>query len=281
MVTSVGGPPLGSITNVFSDSGGTNIACAINASGSLWCWGNGSNGVLGNGYTYNSTFAVPVLSQSGGSQFTGVAQLAVSGDHACALKTNGTLWCWGNNTDGQLGLGTTQAQVLYPTQVTFPGDAMGVVNVVVTAGSSNTGPLSCAVTGDGRVWCWGSNESGALANGLTTGTATSPTAILTSGSDAAVDFGGAAEVQFYNSNTYGDSSPWVCVVVRKSADGSLWVWGNDTSSLFPQPYLEGEDVPVSGALSLAPTTEYSPEFIASDGTLHLLGGPAPVPLSCP
>ena len=103
VVTSVAGPALSGITTVNVNdllmggnprsAGGT--ACAPLGGCAVWCWGNGSYGQLGNGSLNNSYVAMPVLSNSGGGQFTGVKEISVTGDHVCALKADMHCSSWG------------------------------------------------------------------------------------------------------------------------------------------------------------------------------------------
>jgi alpha-tubulin suppressor-like RCC1 family protein len=276
VVTSVGGAALANMKKVFFDPGDNSTgatACAADTSGNLWCWGNGANGQLGNGYTNNSTFAVPVSASSGGSQFTGVSSMAISSDHVCAIKTDGTLWCWGNNSDGQIGVNSsTQMQYLFPTQVQALFNT--VVNVSVSA-NPVTGNITCATTNDGSVWCWGSNAAGVLGNGLTTGEAIMPVKVQASG-DAGLPFAGTAQVEL----TSGSLS---CAL--KAADRSIWCWGRAPygGSLQPTPYVEAS-FPVSGVFVLCDNQgsgSIAVNFIDGNGTFHTGGSAAGQQVMCP
>jgi alpha-tubulin suppressor-like RCC1 family protein len=77
--------------------------------------------------------------------------------HTCATRTGGTLWCWGYNVAGQLGLGGDTDQDL-PRQVTTPA-AGGWAAVSATFGHT------CATRADGTLWCWGKNDFGELGIG--------------------------------------------------------------------------------------------------------------------
>jgi alpha-tubulin suppressor-like RCC1 family protein len=85
-----------------------------------------------------------------------VVDVATGGQHACARKGDGTLWCWGINNDGQLGDGTT-VDKYEPVQVT----ALGTGVAEVTAGHSH----ACARKNDGTIWCWGRGGDGELGDG--------------------------------------------------------------------------------------------------------------------
>jgi len=95
----------------------------------------------------------------------GARQLAVSGDHACAVA-RGTVFCWGDNDHGQLGNGTRDSSE-EPVEVPLAG-----VVTHVTTGWKH----SCATTADGAVWCWGDNAHGQLGDGSTQAT-TRPTRV--------------------------------------------------------------------------------------------------------
>jgi alpha-tubulin suppressor-like RCC1 family protein len=87
-----------------------------------------------------------------------VGRVAAGDAHTCAVRTDGALFCWGNNDSGQLGLGATGAAVAKPTAVSALPDV-----VAVGAGDVNT----CAVAKGGALHCWGNNYSGSLGLGAT------------------------------------------------------------------------------------------------------------------
>lgn len=71
---------------------------------SLWCWGDNSSGRLGNGTNYGQSSPSPVQTEHGVTPYQWIG-IAAGEKHTCALRAGGTLWCWGDNTDGQLGSG--------------------------------------------------------------------------------------------------------------------------------------------------------------------------------
>jgi alpha-tubulin suppressor-like RCC1 family protein len=133
--------------------------CAVTSGGGVKCWGANHYGQLGDGTTAHRTVPVDVSGLA-----TGVVALAASGVHTCALTGGGGVKCWGANSFGQLGDGTTTNRL---TPVDVSGLASGVV--ALAAGGYHT----CALTSGGGVKCWGANYYRQLGDGTTT-TRTTP-----------------------------------------------------------------------------------------------------------
>lgn len=126
-------------------------SCARKADGTVWCWGIKSDGQVGDGVVASGPGAVsPVQVASLG---TSVVKISVGHQHSCARKTNGSVWCWGLNSKGQLGDGTTTTTGT-PVQVT----SLDANVEDLQAGDEH----NCVRKADQTVWCWGSNGSGAL-----------------------------------------------------------------------------------------------------------------------
>ncbi len=128
--------------------------CALATNGSVRCWGDNSSGELGVGTTEKRVSPVPVSGLGNGMQ-----ALAAKGASTCALTAGGAVRCWGDNSHGQLGDGTTSRRL---TPVTVSGLGNGVQ--AIAAGNSHT----CALTTTGAVLCWGDNSHGQLGDGTTT-----------------------------------------------------------------------------------------------------------------
>ncbi|MFN5927900.1 MAG: RCC1 domain-containing protein, partial [Roseiflexaceae bacterium] len=121
--------------------------CAV-ANGNVWCWGANSNGQLGDGTTSNRMAPVYVRTTDG-QPLTQVSKIVAGYRHTCALVTT-TVWCWGENSQGQLGNGgTTQSLYAVPVR-TSDGDILSGVSQV--SSKYNT----VCVVKTGTVWCWGS-----------------------------------------------------------------------------------------------------------------------------
>jgi alpha-tubulin suppressor-like RCC1 family protein len=130
---------------------GTGIShtCQLRPDTTVWCWGLGRSGRLGDDGTASRARPVQVVG------LTGVTSVAVGGHHSCALLSGGAVRCWGSNSEGALGDGT---RVHRPTPVPVRGLA-GVV--AIDAHLHHT----CAVTAVGAVHCWGRNTLGQLGDG--------------------------------------------------------------------------------------------------------------------
>ena len=132
-------------------TGGTS-SCAVATDGTAWCWGKNVAGALGDGTTTSRAFPTKL------SGLTGVSAIAASfGGHACALLTDGTVRCWGNNTYKQLGAGVAASESLVPVAVT------GLVGITSIALGENH---SCSLGADGYMRCWGANFQGQVDGGF-------------------------------------------------------------------------------------------------------------------
>jgi len=171
-------------------------SCALLASGAVRCWGLRTAGQLGNGNT-NAFSDIPVAVR-GISTATAVA---AGGEHSCALLTGGAVQCWGDNSWGQLGDGSSTEYSSTPVPVT----GISTATALALAGQH-----SCALLASGAVRCWGNNAYGQLGNGTTTDSNT-PVTVHGIGSATVVAGGGefscallaSGAVQCWGSNYWG------------------------------------------------------------------------------
>jgi alpha-tubulin suppressor-like RCC1 family protein len=184
-------------TPVTTFAGGNNwkqVSCgqyhtaAIKTDGSLWLWGRGTSGQLGNFATTNRS--TPVTTFAGGNTWK---QVSAQGYKIAAVKTDGTLWIWGTNFLNQL-----------------PINATGDKNTPVTTFAGGTTwkqtTTSMAIKTDGTLWTWGTNGSGQLGTNDTT-TRSTPVTTFAGGTNwksLAFGFGTSAAIK---------------------TDGTLWTWG--------------------------------------------------------
>jgi len=176
-------------------SGGTNWAeistggystAAIKTDGTLWTWGGNSYGVLGNSQINNS-YSSPVQTIAGGTNWK---QVSLNSDGTCvAIKTDGTLWTWGKNYQGQIGDNTSGTHRSSPVQTIASGTnwrqaSFGQYNNIV------------AIKNDGTLWTWGSNTNGQLGDN-TAINKSSPVQTVASGTNWKQVSGGLA-IHFYD-----------------------------------------------------------------------------------
>lgn len=149
-------PLVGSTWNYISTNG--EYTLGIKKEGTLWAWGKNPQGQLGNGTISSSIVSAPVQVGSDTSWLYCVAGGQNTAEFAMAsfgIKNNGTLWAWGRNNFGQLGLGDTNDRSA-PVQVGTDNDWSKVYYL-----SNNT----FAIKIDGSLWAWGENRYGSLATG--------------------------------------------------------------------------------------------------------------------
>ncbi|CAH1202544.1 hypothetical protein PAECIP111893_01827 [Paenibacillus plantiphilus] len=226
-------------------SAGPNNSFGIKDDGTLWGWGDNLSGQLGLGpERMNDTQRkLPVLVEG----IQEVEEVSAGLEHTISLKQDGTVWAWGNNDYGQLGIGTHTLKTL-PEQVT------SLSGVAAVAAGNN---YSIALKSDGTVWSWGANDSGQLGDGTTTNrsipvqvSGISSVVAISAGethtiaikSDGTVwNWGDNAFGQIGNGTTINTSIPvqvlGISDVTKIAAgnshsiavkrDGTVWAWGNN------------------------------------------------------
>jgi Tol biopolymer transport system component/alpha-tubulin suppressor-like RCC1 family protein len=199
-------------------SAGEQQTCGVATGGTAYCWGRNTNGVLGDGTTTDHAAPAAV---SGGLTFLSVS-LAI-GQHACGLTTGGQAYCWGRNTHGQLGDGSTTDR---PAPVAVSG---GLTFTMVTATANEH---SCGVASGGAAYCWGWNNYGEVGDGTTTQRSVP---VLVSGGLTFSSVSGGASAFTCGRTTGGAAYCWGVNNVGQLGNGTT------TSSTVP--------VPVSGGLT--------------------------------
>jgi alpha-tubulin suppressor-like RCC1 family protein len=189
--------PIGGLTGhggVKEISGGGDVSAALMADHTLMAWRNISHGAVGNGIINPIGEWTPVeVSQSTG--LTNVKAIATGWDHMVALAMDGTVWTWGDNSDGQLGNGTTISSSV-PISVSELSNVMGV-----SAGDGST----VVVKSDGTVWAWG-----LLRHGDGTPYSYGPTPVQVAGIDHV---------------TLVRARDWHVLALK--SDGTVWAWGSN------------------------------------------------------
>ncbi|HLY74751.1 MAG TPA: RCC1 repeat-containing protein [Planctomycetota bacterium] len=186
-------PGLSGITAVAAGSTG---GLAVGAGGAVWTWGWNTSGQLGIGTTTgqsNTPVQIPGLS--------GVIAVGAGSNYDLALRSDGTVWGWGDNSTGQMGAATSSA--LQSTPVQIPG----LSSIVAIAAGYDHG---MALASDGSVWTWGNNSTGQLGNGLFTFVASAnlPAQVP--------DLTGVISIS---------AGQQTSLAIRQ--DGTLWSWGSN------------------------------------------------------
>jgi alpha-tubulin suppressor-like RCC1 family protein len=165
------------LTHVVAIAAGDAHTLAVRDDGSLWAWGNSSNGQLGDGCQINVNCVNAFVPQPVPG-VTGAVAVAAGATWSMALTKDGRVWTWGWNALGQLGNGCTINVNCDDTSV--PKPVPGLTGVVAIAAGEQH---AMAVDQDGTIWAWGANQFGQLGNGCTLNVncvhSSVPTAILT------------------------------------------------------------------------------------------------------
>ena len=136
------------LTGFVAIATGSLHSLGLKSDGTVWAWGNNAFAQLG--FTANST---PNPTPAPVPGLTGITTIAAGANHSLAIMNDGTVWAWGFNGDGELGIGTNNLNVSTPTQ------SVGLSGITAIAG----GDLhSVALKSDGTVWTWGFNFYGEL-----------------------------------------------------------------------------------------------------------------------
>jgi hypothetical protein len=191
---------------------GDTHSMARRSDGTLWTWGGNATGQLGNGAVAGPDVLAPA--QIGTQSW---ASVSAGGGHSAAIRADGTLWTWGDNAAGQLGLNSTVGSAI-PVQVLLAGTANNWS--VVSAGVKHT----LAIRTDGTLWAWGSNSNGQIGNN-TLVDQVAPVQIGTSTGWTLVSAGGQHSIGMMLDNT-------------------LWSWGLNADGQLGNGQTTDQRVPV-------------------------------------
>ena len=253
--------------DVVSVWGGARGTIILKSDGTIWTWGANFNGKLGIGEANDLRALTPVeVHGAGNTGFFNSVKAIMGGEiHNVALKSDGTVWCWGWNAFGQLGNGTTNDSWV-PIQAGLTATPP-MTNVVKLGGRPY---FTLAEKADGTIWAWGMNQFGQMGNGTLTPFGSPPNSVPVMVSNSApggpingalqitcgYQFGAAlatnGTVWIWGSGSHGEqgtgavtanyipvqvpgltnitqiSAGWFHILARKS-DGTVWAWGNNSS----------------------------------------------------
>ena len=178
---------------------GNQFACGIQTDGSGWCWGRGRQ--RGDGVSDPAAVNTPQSLDDGGATWK---KISAGSAHACGIKDDDEIYCWGTNAVGRNGNGTNTGYQYSPGVISESGPWIDV---------SAGGQTTCAVKTDGSLWCWGKGQSGSLADGV----------------------GGDHEE--WDPIPADDPDTWLSVEVGASngcgvkSDGTGWCWGLNANGI--------------------------------------------------
>ena len=251
---------------------GGNDSLALKSDGTVVAWGSNSNGQLGDGTTTErhtpvqataltgTAFTVAIAEngdtslalQNNGTllscgwqkrdPLSGIKAIAAGFSHLSVVKTDGTVWGWGNNTYGNLGDGTTSYS-------STPVQAQGLSGVTAIAARKHV----LAVKSDGTVWAWGYNLGGEIGDGTTTDRYT--------------------PVQVPGLSNVTAVAAGECFSMALKSDGAVWGWGNNTFGQMCNGEVGGGGVPprqvMTGVTAIA--AGYGHALALKNGTVWAWG----------
>lgn len=218
-------------------SAGRFHTCGVTIDNKAYCWGSPGNGRLGNGVIGGDSIKEPAPVQ-GSYEFS---HIAAGNTHTCALTPEGKAYCWGGNSFGRLGIGKTDNQPIpVPTEV-----AGGHSFRKISVGGLHT----CAVSHEGKAYCWGSQARGKVGNGQT-----------------AIDsiFEPFEVPGLSNVTDIVAAADHTCAT---TADGKVYCWGNGRAGRLGNGMMTNQSKPtqVSGLTGVAWLRDDVEACVAEDG----------------
>jgi alpha-tubulin suppressor-like RCC1 family protein len=256
-------------------------SCAITAEHALYCWGGELGGLAGDLQPWSEIAPLAPTEELTSSRDW--AQVSTGGGHTCAIKLDGTLFCWGLNDDGQLGDGTVTSTLEPVQEMTLATDWASV---------SSGLHYTCATKVDGRLFCWGVNEVGQLGRGNTEPslvpvqeqTGATNWAQIAAGMQhtCATRMDGSLYCWGLGANGRVDGDGWAQVSVGDDhtcavkIDGRLYCWGGNAAGQLGDGTREDRGGPTqegSGAINWAQVSAgaFHTCGVRMDGTLYCWG----------
>jgi alpha-tubulin suppressor-like RCC1 family protein len=211
------------ITNAVAVAAGQAFALTLTSDGRVYAWGDNTSGQLAISAPAGSSVAHPVQG------LPGVTAVSAGNTHSLAIASDTTVWAWGDNESGQLGDHTTIARRASPVQIPLFTNA-----VAVAAGNLH----SLVLTSDGNVWSFGGNGSSELGRSAST---LGPLGNTMSATPGVVQ--GIANVSAIAAGS-GYS-------IALKTDGTVWVWGIDAFTSFPDPSIPRQLTKLKNIVAIA------------------------------
>ena len=248
--------PASQLTNIASVAAGRSHGLAVTSGGNVRAWGYGLYGQLGNGLSPSQQYSPVWVANASGGYLSSVYSVAAGENHSVALKANGEVLAWGQNSYGQVG-NTTSADRRFPNIVGLTsagGTALSGVTSIA-AGLRHNLARKLDNSGHGVLVAWGYNTNGQLGDNSTTQRST-PVSVPTLIDVDAVAAGYAHSIAL-------------------KSDGTVWAWGRNTEGQLGDGTNLQRNAPVqvlglSGVLAIA-AGDYHNLALKADGTLASWG----------
>ena len=235
---------VGGFTDWNQVSAGYFHSLGVRANGTMWGWGDGYTGAIGN--NTDEEYSSPVSVVGG---FTDWIQASAGNDFSLGVRANGTLWAWGSNFYTQLGIDDSQTEE-YSSPVSVVGGFTDWIQ------ASAGGFHSLGVRANGTLWAWGRNDtfndgSGFLGDGTTEGRS-SPVSVV------------------------GDFTDWISASagglhsLGVRANGTLWAWGSNIRFGAPSGQL-GDNSAINRSSPVSVVGGFTDWVSASAARVHSIG----------
>ncbi len=249
---------VGSLASATSIAAGNLHSLAVQSDGTVWAWGADANGQLGDGTTTNKSAPEQIGASVTG--FSSFSRVAAGGNFSMALQANGATWAWGDNTQGELGNGSTTSSLTPVTQSACPApppanDGLGVSAFTSHLSASVANKFTLFVKSDGTVWGSGENSNGQVGDGTEIDRSSPVQAVNVTGAT------GVAAGQYHS--------------LAVTTAGSVWSWGYNGYGQLGNGRTTDQAVPAAingfaGAVAVAAGTNHS-LVLKSDGTVWSFG----------
>jgi alpha-tubulin suppressor-like RCC1 family protein len=208
---------VGALTNWSNLTGGSEFSVATKTDGTLWSWGKNNNGQLGQNLTHYTNISSPTQAGS----LTNWSVVKSGNESTYSIKTDGTLWSWGANSQGQLGQNiNTSIKRSSPVQI-------GALTTWLKAAAGRY--QAFAIKTDGTLWAWGDNRQGQL------------------GLNSQQAYGAqnrSSPAQVGALTTWLDVASGNYHAVATRTDGTLWSWGRNGDGQLGQNNTDNRSSPV-------------------------------------
>jgi Regulator of chromosome condensation (RCC1) repeat len=254
-------------------NGGGASFCAVKSDGSAWCWGYSEKGLLGPVESEHTDHARPLLADTQ-TPLDHVLEVRVGYASSCARKDDGSVWCWGDNSYGELGFTPAEAEPTtsdFPIQIALPSAATRLV--------ASPGNTHCAILADTTVECWGRNNYEQVGAAGESNSA-APTLVLTGEGGPPL-------------NGVSDLAPdrGMEAMCANTTSAGLWCWGHafkagldaEPTGPYAAPVYEAkaDADPIRVPLSSFGATNGSLVFVDGKGRLVLGAGSQPTAVQPP